>query len=120
MESSKDVLSVQCTCGPGITEPWECPCPVHDAASTMTSPAPSASAVRQNLRNLIGGHDCEPGVAHSDNLAIVLLTYFEDLPDCPDDDEGEDGWSAWALAKTNAVLDKLTDEVLAFAARSRP
>lgn len=72
---------------------------------------------RQRLRNLIGGHDCEPDVTCSDNLAIAIISYFESHMDCPDDDQTEDGWSQWATDKTNAVLDRLTDEVLAFAAK---
>jgi hypothetical protein len=32
----------KCTCGPGITEPWENPCPVHDGQTPTPSAQPEA------------------------------------------------------------------------------
>lgn len=43
-----------------------------------------------------------------DNLAIALATYFESLPECPENDiDDQTGWSQWAIDKTNDVLDRI-------------
>ncbi len=57
-------------------------------------------------RNTIGSVE----VFGTDNLAIALASYFEDLPDCPENDvDDELGWSRWAIAKTNEVLSRIVD-----------
>lgn len=43
-----------------------------------------------------------------DNIAIALATYFENLPECPENDiNDQTGWSQWAIDKTNDVLDRI-------------
>ena len=69
---------------------------------------------RQKYRNLLGSVGVgEPTVLTADNIAIVLCTYFEDLPECPKDDEdSETGWSKWAMQETDKVLDIALDEII--------
>ncbi len=68
----------------------------------------------QRLRNKIGGFLLEPDTRDGgDTLAIALCSYFERHIARPmDDTESENGWSAWAEARTNQALDALTLAVM--------
>lgn len=62
-------------------------------------------------RNLLGGLPVEAG--NSDNLAIVLCSYFERHLDHPEEREMDDelGWTKWALKKTDEALDLIVEEL---------
>ena len=47
-------------------------------------------AMRNELADAIGCAMAEPDRADSDNVAIVLCTYFNSLPECPEDEEDDD------------------------------
>ena len=49
----------------------------------------------------------------SDNLAIVICTYFESHPDKPGsiEENPETGWTDWAVERTNKLLDKIVNEL---------
>ncbi len=66
------------------------------------------------LRNEIGSISImNDGCATDDNLAIALGTYFEGLPECPEDDFNDElGWSQWAIDKTNDILDRIVKQFL--------
>jgi len=63
--------------------------------------------------NLIGNipakeNDC----VTDDNLAVALCTYFESLPECPEDDiNTEVGRSQWAMDKTDNLLKRIIEVV---------
>jgi hypothetical protein len=66
------------------------------------------------MRNQLAGVSADPSDPMADNLAILLVGYYEDHPDCPDD--GEPGaerdderatWKVWALDHTDAMLERL-------------
>jgi len=68
------------------------------------------SRERENMRNIIGGVDAEAKAGDCDNIAIVLASYYERLPECPEDDHNEElGWSQWAIDQTNATLDRIAE-----------
>lgn len=70
---------------------------------------------RQKVRNAIGGTFVEDGGPETvdDNLAIVLCTYFNDHPECPDEKECDEyGWKPWVVQRCNAALDAITDAVM--------
>lgn len=70
---------------------------------------------RQDLRNRIGSvtvgvpgsYSLPDGVV--DNLAIALCSYFDCDPRKPDEEEGENGWTPWVIAQTNATIDAIVD-----------
>lgn len=68
---------------------------------------------RQQMRNFIAGYPAEPNSrSSSDNIAIVLCTYFSDHPDRPDPDpNGEHGWGAWVERMAYAALDGLARDL---------
>jgi hypothetical protein len=55
----------------------------------------------------------EPNDSTTDNLTIVLITYFEDHLLRPDDDpiDDETGWGVWAQEKAEKALDIITKEL---------
>lgn len=58
------------------------------------------------------------GSGNSDNLATVLVSYFEEHLDKPEDspvDDDRGGWSKWALDKTDAALDRIAAQAAAWA-----
>ena len=63
-------------------------------------------AMRNELADAIGCAMAEPDRADSDNVAIVLCTYFNSLPECPEDEEDDDetGWKPWVIERCNAAL----------------
>lgn len=67
-------------------------------------------------RNFVGSIHVEKGEASvmSDNLAIVLCSYFEGHVDRPEYDEidPDKGWSKWALQKTDEALDIIAAELM--------
>jgi hypothetical protein len=67
------------------------------------------------LANKIAAFNVEDGTL-GDNLAIVLVSYFEGHRDMPDDNPaGEHGWSEWASEKCDealALLAKQIEEVI--------
>lgn len=66
------------------------------------------------LRNKIGSLPAfEDGYVTDDNIAIILVTYFSDHHDKPEDDEIDDevGWSKWAIEKTNDALDRIVKQL---------
>lgn len=50
---------------------------------------------------------------NSDNLAIVLASYFSRHIDRPgeDVDDTETGWGKWVLQKTDEALDLIAEEI---------
>lgn len=49
----------------------------------------------EHIRNVVGGIDVESGIG-SDNLAIVLCTYFSEHAAWPENDpETDNGWGEW-------------------------
>lgn len=65
------------------------------------------------IRNEIGSIPMmSDGVATDDNVAIALATYFEGLPECPENDVNDEvGWSQWAIDQTNDVLDRIAEKL---------
>jgi hypothetical protein len=72
---------------------------------------------QKRLREIIGGSPVEDRPC-ADNIAIALVTYFEDDPECPDDRDEETGWSVWAVERTNAALAAVANRVLTEVART--
>jgi len=69
------------------------------------------------LARKIGGLPVGDG-QYADNLAIALATHFEGLPDCPEDGEKtEHGWTEWATERTDALLVRIVETILAEVAR---
>ena len=68
-----------------------------------------------DLRNRIAGVTLmergEQSRLPFDNLAIILCTYFDADPDCPDEESGEDGWKPWVVERANAMLDEIAKAV---------
>ena len=65
----------------------------------------------QNTISKISNFDVEEGVL-VDNLAIVLVTYFERHLDRPDNDpETEHGWGEWAEQKANEAVELIADQI---------
>lgn len=43
-----------------------------------------------------------------DNLAIMLCTYFDSHPDCPEDEEiNDESWKPWVVDRCNEMLDAI-------------
>lgn len=62
------------------------------------------------LKYIIAGTDIEKGI--SDNLSIVLASYFDGHLDRPEDDEeNEYGFGVWSTEKTNEAIDILVSEI---------
>lgn len=56
-----------------------------------------------------------------DNIAIALATYFEGLPDCPEDDvDDETGWSQWAMDRVSDVENLVKRHLLTSPAADQP
>lgn len=70
----------------------------------------TASALRERLRNAVAGCKVEAGSC-TDNLSIVLVSYFEDHHECPDEEPDDNGWQPWASEKTDAAIELLLDAV---------
>jgi hypothetical protein len=66
---------------------------------------------KERLRNIIGSLPIiNDGRATDDNVAIAIGTYFEGLPECPENDFNDEiGWSQWAVDQTNDALDRIVD-----------
>lgn len=63
------------------------------------------------LRNLLAGAYVEK-VSDSDNLSIVLCSYFESHTDRPDNDpDTENGWGEWAEQKADEALDLIAKQL---------
>ena len=83
------------------------------------------SAKRLVLRNHIGDISVEPGGTlfnPSDNLTIVLATYFSKHMDRPenDPDDPDLGWGGkWVRGKTEAALDIIARESKAIHDKAR-
>lgn len=61
----------------------------------------------QDLRSRLADVSVE-GEPCSDNLAIVICTYFERHLERPEDDpESDYGWGEWTLRKTDEALDRI-------------
>jgi hypothetical protein len=59
----------------------------------------------------IAGFNVEDGTL-GDNLAIVLVSYFEGHRDKPEDDPvGEHGWGEWASEKCDEALALLAKQI---------
>ncbi len=67
----------------------------------------------ERIRNEIGSIPVmADGYVFEDSVAIALALYFENLPECPDDDVNDElGWSQWAVDKTNDVLDRIAEKL---------
>lgn len=71
------------------------------------------------MRNLIGGVEIEgqrPATfaegCQFDNLAIMLCTYFDGHPDCPEEQEDDEtGWKPWVIDRCNEMLDAIAAEI---------
>jgi hypothetical protein len=68
------------------------------------------------MRNQLAGVSADPSDPMADNLAILLVSYFEDDLDCPPEDwpggERDDergSWKVWALDRTDSMLDRLAE-----------
>lgn len=64
----------------------------------------------EETRNYIGGLLIEDG-HNSDNLAIVLATYFSDYQNRPEDDskDNETGWGKWVIEKTYRAIELIAE-----------
>ena len=52
------------------------------------------------------------GFVTDNNLAIVLVLYFQRLPECPwDYVDGGTGWSQWAMDCTDNLMDRIIETV---------
>ena len=66
---------------------------------------------RTELKNKLGMIHVEES-GSSDNLGIVLISYFESHLDRPEDDEeSESGWGVWAVEKADKALDRIIKEL---------
>ena len=65
----------------------------------------------QILQNKVGSIPAfDDGCVTDDNIAIALATYFEGLPECPDDDvDDEIGWSVWAVEKSDDAINRIIE-----------
>jgi hypothetical protein len=69
----------------------------------------------KTLMNKIGSLPMMPdGHVTDDNLAIAIVTYFENCAEKPEDAEINDevGWSFWAIEKTDDLLLRVIKEAL--------
>ena len=73
------------------------------AAPAWQAPYSADIALRNEILSIqTGGDGC------SDNLGIALATYFELLPECPDEEtDDEIGWKPWAVERANVVADRI-------------
>lgn len=68
----------------------------------------------RSLRDDLAG--CYVEDYNGDNLAIVLVSYFEDHIDRPLDDpnDEETGWGVWSIKKTEEALDHIAEQAAAW------
>ncbi len=64
------------------------------------------------IKDHLGGFIVEDSF-NTDNLSVVLVSYFSDHYERPLDDEPEDGgtWSKWVLEKTEKALALLARQI---------
>lgn len=76
---------------------------------------------QDRIRNILGGVEIEgqrPATfadgCQFDNLAIMLCTYFDRHPDCPEDQENDEemGWKPWVIDRCNETLDAIAAAVV--------
>jgi hypothetical protein len=71
----------------------------------------------RDLINRLAGvqvEDLDPSYGPSDNLAIVLCSYFEKHGHRPvDDPETENGWGEWVIQKYERAMELILKEVKA-------
>lgn len=74
--------------------------------------------IAEEWANEIGGM-CVEDIFDSDNLTIVLASYFERHIDHPEDDDIDNdlGWSDWVIKKTNEALKLLGEQTVQYAKR---
>lgn len=52
--------------------------------------------------------DTRPDIHCSDNVAIAMVSFYEDDRDCPDEPaDDESGWKPWALEQEKAVRERM-------------
>lgn len=89
------------------------PSPVYDIDTSQPVNDPECLL---NLRNRIGGLTVQNSGTHTeDNIAIALVTYFEEHPDCdPNGPEcDQTGWKQWSLDRTNELIDRVVKVLVA-------
>lgn len=68
---------------------------------------------KDKLIDILNSVEVEPGV-FSDNLAIVLASYFEEHLDRPKDDptDTDVGWGVWTVEKVNESVEYISEQIL--------
>lgn len=68
---------------------------------------------KQEIIHILNSLDVENG-GFSDNLSIVLATYFEEHLDRPEDDieHPEFGWGNWTIKKTDEAFEYMAEQIL--------
>ena len=69
---------------------------------------------KEDLVHLLSSLDIEKDEVISDNLTIVLATYFSEHMERPEDDpeDTDFGWGRWVMERTEATIDYMADQIL--------
>lgn len=68
---------------------------------------------KEDLIHILSSLDIERDTA-SDNLSIVLATYFSEHMDRPEDDPDDDefGWGEWVIDQTENTIEYMAEQIL--------
>ncbi|MDX9862552.1 MAG: hypothetical protein RBS99_16720 [Rhodospirillales bacterium] len=73
------------------------------------------TALVANILRSLAGLPVDPPDPHGDNLSILLCSYFEDHPDCPEDGplDDFDCWPQWACDRCDDLLRRIAEAAAA-------
>lgn len=65
------------------------------------------SETHKRVGNAIAWVDLEPSNSHSESVGSAIVSYLQNLPECPDDSPTDDergGWKVWALDRADEAI----------------